>query len=229
MRIKSPKPLEKTSTMLMPCILISYYRKNMLPEEYQLVNRLITDLFSVGINVIIDEIQDIDRPLTVKVQADAWILLVQMQDSSSFALVKKRLTKALDQNGKQQFQRIRHVIVSASLPHGTLPIAEQPITFDASIDYPRAFAGIVLTLYPNNQTHLYGIERGAAPLAIAPHRSLPNIITGPFYHIKRISGSRHPFHMLHLLLIIPTLLVVFVALFLIFPLMGKTTGNNYSP
>src|SRR5690348_2561679 len=137
MRVENPIQLERTSTMIMPRMLISYYRKNMLPEEYKILSRLITDLFSAGVNVIVDEIQDINKPLTVKIQADDWILLVQMQDSSSFALVKQRLVKALDQNGKQQLQRMRYVIVSASLPHGAIPISELPITFDASVDYPR--------------------------------------------------------------------------------------------
>jgi hypothetical protein len=224
MRTKNPLQVEQMLTPIMPRILISYYRKAMTPEEYRLVSHLMTDLFSLGINVLIDEIQDINKPLALKLQADDWLLLVQTQDISTFELVKQRLAKALDQYERPPIQRIRHLLVSALPPHGTISTSDMPITFDASIDYPRAFAELVLTLYPNSQTHLYGIERGAAPLA--PDRSLSDVTTDAFSRARRFAGSRRPLHRMLLVLIVLILLGGIITVSLILPLVGKTTNKR---
>ena len=114
-----------------PRILVSYYRASMEAEEYNLVSRLITDLRSAGINVLPDEIQDIHVPLTVNLQSCDWILLIQTKDVPGFALVKKRLAKALDQNGKKLLQKILHVSVSASYAQTMIVTSDMSNTFDA--------------------------------------------------------------------------------------------------
>ena len=203
MKVKNSIEVEPPPTRGIPRILVSYYRTTMEREEYNLVSRLIADLQTVGINVIADEIQNINIPL--QLHAYDWILLIQTKDVSSFTFVKERLAQALYQN-EGHHQEILHVFVSASQTQKTISTSEMSITFDASIDYPRAFAGIVLTIHPDYRTRLYGVERGGASSDIAPSSPFSGIFADFSFRPRRIVGQRHSLYILLITLAVLILL-----------------------
>src|SRR5205823_3492288 len=106
---------------------------------------------------------------------------------------------ALDQAGRQHLQGILHVLATAPALQDATSDSNTPITFDASIDYPRALAGIVLMINPAQQESLYGIKRGAVP-APPVHRlnAVVNVVENLLYgsrsfmsaHRQLLYGSR---------------------------------------
>jgi hypothetical protein len=210
MKVKNSLQVESLPNGVIPRILVSYYRTIMEIEEYNLVYRLITDLRSVDIDVLLDEIQDINIPLPADLQSYDWILLVQTKDVSSSALVKERLMQTLAQDGRQHLQGILHVFVSAPRPQAPMSASDMPNTFDVGIDYQRAFAGIALTIHPDNQTLLYGIERGAAASPIVPPGPFSNIFPDGSFRSRHIASLRHPLSILFIILAVVILLGVIV-------------------
>jgi hypothetical protein len=192
MKIENSLQMEPPHNGAIPRILVSYYRTSMQVEEYNLVCRLITDLRSVGIDVLIDEIQDIHIPLTANLAPYDWILLIQTKDVSSFASVKARLTQAFAQNGRQDRQKILKVFVSISHTPAVLAASDIPTTFDASVDYPRAFAAIMLTVYPNRQKQIYGTTHATAtPNPVTPsYNRRAGIFAEPPFRSTRTTGPR---------------------------------------
>ena len=206
MKVKNSLQVESSPPGHVPRILVSYYHATMERKEYILVSRLIADLEAIGLNVIADEIQNIHIPL--QLHAYDWIVLIQTKDASSSTFVKERLAKALYQN-EGRHQGILHVFVSASGDQKTLADVEASTTFDASIDYPRAFAGIVLTIHPDYRARLYGVERGGAASGTAPSNSFSGIFTDFSLRPGRMAGQRHP---LYILLIALTILILLGAI-----------------
>ena len=73
-----------------------------------------------------------------------------------------------------------------------------------------AFARIVLTIHPHNQTRLYGIERGAAASPIAPPGPFSGVFTDVSFLSRNIANSRYPLYTLSIILIAFILLGVIV-------------------
>jgi hypothetical protein len=206
MKVKNSLQVESSPPGHVPRILVSYYRATMEREEYTLVSRLLADLQAIGLNVIADEIHNMHAPLQLHIYD--WIVLIQTKDVASSTCVKERLAKALYQN-EGHHQGILHVFVSAAGVQKTMLAAETSTTFDASIDYPRAFAGIVLTIHPDYRARLYGVERGGASAAIASSNSFSGIFTDFSLRPGRMAGQRHP---LYILLIALTVLILLGAI-----------------
>ena len=206
MKVKNSLQVESSPTGHVPRVLVSYYHATRERDEYTLVSRLIADLQAIGLNVVVDEIQNIRMPL--QLHTYDWIVLIQTKDVSSSTFVKERLAKALYQN-EGHHQGILHVFVSASGVQKTMLAAEASTTFDASIDYPRAFAGIVLTIHPDYRARLYGVERGGASADVAPSNSFSGIFADFSLRPRRIAGQRHS---LYILLIALTVLILLGAI-----------------
>ncbi len=209
MRARNSTPIDQASTVIMPRVLLISYRAAMEPQEARLVARLITDLLAVGVDVLLDEMQDIHTLPVLKFQSCDWVLLVQMQNNAAFAQAEVRLNKAIEQNGRGRLRGILRVSVAVYPVSNALPELDAPIVFDASSDYPRALAGIVNTLHPDNQARLYGVRRGTAPPVIHQRPLLLEIAASTLF-----SSPRTPARVqrIHIILIVLTVLIVLGAI-----------------
>jgi hypothetical protein len=204
MKDKNSLLMEPPPTRGIPCILISYHRAALEREEYALVLRLITDLQSVGIKVMVDKLQEREIPPWAQLHIYDWIVLVQTKDAPNSTFVKERMMRALHQD-ERQHPGILSVYVSVA---GTLRIPSDAdgITLNASIDYARAFAGIALTIYPEYRTRLYGVGHDTA--------NTNSVVSSPFAALsprsRLIARRFQPFSLMFITLIITLLLGVIV-------------------
>src|SRR5437016_1794192 len=103
--------VEQVSAVTIPRVLVCYYRATMMQQEYLLVCRLVADLQSAKVEVVLDEIHDLATPLSPQeLQSCQWVLLVQTKDTSNFGQLVERLETALDQTGRQHLPGILHML-----------------------------------------------------------------------------------------------------------------------
>ncbi len=232
--------VEQASAVTIPRVLVCYYHTTMMQQEHLLVCCLVADLQSAGVEVVLDEIHDLAMPLSSReLQSCQWVLLVQAKDTSSFTQLVERLEVALDQTGRQYLQGILHVLTTAPVQQDATYNSNNSLTFDASIDYPRALAGIVLTVNPAQQESLYGIRRGAAP-APPVHRlnAVVNAVENLLYRSRSIMSVQRNFfccfgHFISTnrklqvgsIVLVTLLLLGTVVMSLLIPMLGKTKGE----
>lgn len=160
-----PATQAQSGSVISPCVLVSYYRPTMTEDEYTLVKRLINDLRLGGIDARPDEVRDAvaTARLLPALPDSWWILLVQTADNEHFALLEERLAALPETLEAQQSARVLRVCVAPECAQPKRADLIQPLTFDAWADYPRALAGIVLALQPDQPGTFYGVMPGAAP------------------------------------------------------------------
>src|SRR5215469_16661990 len=183
--------------MTSPRILVSYHLTRATRPSYGLIPRLIADLRAAGADVVVDECDyasgDVSQATYQQMQHCQWVILVETPE-----LLHSVRAQALIQMARYLVDQ-RHllgVLRVIATPHQAQEVPPAWVTlrrFDASKDYSRALAGVLLEIGLGRSVSTGGVRLGAAPPPVARLRMLLPSFMGPFaqpVHTPRLHRLR---------------------------------------
>jgi hypothetical protein len=135
-------------------------------EDSRFAQRLIDDLCDAGVDVVTCENRQgiaMEESVIAKLQESQWVILVQTPAAHRSPQVQLTIDIALNLASQQ---RMRGVLSMIAVPHSLQDIPSTWTTlktFDASEDYPKALARLLLTLNPVLSASMPSIQMRAAP------------------------------------------------------------------
>jgi hypothetical protein len=146
------------------------------PEDSRFAQRLIDDLRENGIDVATLEGRqsavmegDVIHALNKKLQGSQWVILVQTPTALSSPYIQLTINTALNLVLQRRMRGVLSLMAEPCSAQDIPPTWTSFKTFDASEDYPKAFARLLLMLDTTLSTVVPSVKMRAAPsLALPP-------------------------------------------------------------
>jgi len=170
--------------MTSPRILVSYHLTRATRPSYGLIPGLIADLRAAGADIVIDECDhasaDVSQAIYQQMQHCKWVILVETPELSHSVRARALIQMARYLVDQRHLLGVLRVIATPYRAQEVPPTWVTLRRFDASKDYSRALAGVLLEIGLGRSANIGGVRLGAAPPPVVRPRMLLSSFMGSF-------------------------------------------------
>jgi len=170
--------------MTSPRIFVSYHLTRATRPSYGLIPRLVADLRAAGADVVMDECDhasgDVSQDTYQQMQHCQWVILVETPELLHSVRAQALMQMARHLVDQRHLLGVLRVIATPYQAQEVPPTWVTLRRFDASKDYSRALAGVLLEIGLGRSASTGDVRLGAAPPPVARPRILLPSFMGPF-------------------------------------------------